>query len=213
MESAEGRSHAREGVREKILEAARELFVREGYESVSMRKIAARVGYTAMALYRHFADKEALLRELCLEDFRTLRQAMDRIASDPDPIERLRRTGRAYVDFALEYPNQYRLLFMTPLPRTVHVEKVVAEHPEEDCYARLREMVAEGITAGRFRPGRDDAELLSQVVWAGLHGIVSLHIIMRRAPAIAWRPVRETAEVILDGLFEGLVNGPEPLGR
>ncbi len=104
----------REQTREKILAAARELIVREGYEAVSMRKIAARVEFTAMALYRHFADKETLLRALCLEDFRTLRHAMDRISVDPDPIARLRRMGLAYVDFALEFPNQYRLLFMTP---------------------------------------------------------------------------------------------------
>jgi AcrR family transcriptional regulator len=198
----------RGNVRDKILAAARELFVKEGYESVSMRKIAARIEYTAMALYRHFADKESLLRELCLEDFRTLRQAMDRIAGEPDPVNRLRLTGLAYVDFALEYPNQYRLLFLTPLPREVHVEQVMEEHPEEDCYARLRHMVAEGVGAGRYRSGHD-AEMISQVFWAGLHGIVSLHIVMKRAPTIAWKPVRDTAVVMIDALTDGLLDQAE----
>src|SRR4051794_27023394 len=103
------RNQEREQVRGKILAAARELIVREGYEAVWRRKIAGGVESPAMALYRHFADKETLLRELCLEDFRTLRQAMDRIAADPDPIARLRRMGMAYVEFALEFPHQYRL--------------------------------------------------------------------------------------------------------
>ena len=83
---------------------------------------------------------------------------------------------------------------MTPLPREAHVETVVAEHPEVDCYAWLRDTVAEAIAAGRFRPGLDDADLISQTFWAGLHGIVSLHIVMKRAPAIPWRPVRATAD-------------------
>jgi len=199
----------RADVRERILKAARELFVREGYEAVSMRKIAARVGYTAMALYRHFVDKEALVRELCLEDFRTLRLAMDRTAGEPDPVARLRRIGLAYVDFALEHPDQYRLLFMTPLPLAAHVEAVVAEHPEEDCYARLRAVVPEGIAAGRFRDDYDE-EWLSQVFWAGLHGVVALHIVMKRAPAIAWKPVRQTAGVVLDALTDGLAARDPP---
>ncbi len=195
----------RELVRDKILAAARELIVKEGYEAVSMRKIAAQIKYTAMALYRHFADKETLLRELCLEDFRTLRQAMDRINNDPDPIARLRRMGMAYVDFALEYPHQYRLLFMTPLPREVHLETVVVEHPEVDCYAWLRATVTEAIAGSRFRPGLDDADLISQTYWAGLHGIVSLHIVMKRSPVIDWRPLRSTAETVILSLFDGML--------
>ncbi len=200
-------STEKEKVRGKILAAARELIVREGYESVSMRKIAAEVHYTAMALYRHFSDKETLIRELCLEDFLTLRQAMDRIATDPDPIARLKRMGLAYVDFALEFPNQYRLLFMTPLPREAHVEAVVAEHPEVDCYAWLRDTVAEAIAAGRFRPGFADSDLISQTFWAGLHGIVSLQIVMKRSPVIAWKPVRSTAEAIIEAMFRGMIEG------
>ena len=208
MRSNGRRGQEREQVRERILAAARELIVKEGYEAVSMRKIAARVDYTAMALYRHFADKDALIRDLCLEDFRTLRQAMDRISGDPDPIERLRRMGLAYVDFAVEFPNQYRLLFMTPLPVEAHVESVVAEHPEVDCYAWLRATVVEAVVGNRLRPGLDDADLISQTYWAGLHGIVSLHIIIKRSPVIAWRPLRSTAETVIDSLFDGMLARP-----
>ncbi len=208
--NATGRTNPdRERTRGKILAAARGLIVREGYEAVSMRKIAGEVGYTAMALYRHFPDKESLVREICLEDFRTLGQAMDRIAGDPDPVARLHRMGLAYVDFALEYPDQYRLLFMTPLPREAHVEAVVAEHPEVDCYAWLRVTVAEAISARRLRPDLADADAISQAFWAGLHGLVSLHIVMKRSPVIAWRPVRPTAELVIAALFHGIVE-PKP---
>ena len=210
MSSTGRRNPDRERTRGKILAAARELIVTEGYEAVSMRKIAAEVEYTAMALYRHFADKESLLRALCLEDFRTLRHAMDAIVGDPDPVARLGRMGLAYVDFAVTYPHQYRLLFMTPLPREAHVETVVAEHPEVDCYAWLRDTVREAVAAGRFRPGLDDADVISQTFWAGLHGIVSLQIVMRHAPAIPWRPLRATAEAVIASLFDGMIEPTRP---
>ena len=200
----------RENVREKILNAARELFVKEGYDAVSMRKIGARIDYSAMAPYRYFPDKESILRELCLEDFRNLRQAIDRIITEDDPIERIRQIARAYVNFALEYPHQYRLLFMTPLPREAHLEKEFIEHPEMDGYAKLKETIAEGVAAGRFREGHDDPELLSQLFWAGLHGIVSLHIVHKNAPSISWRPIRRTAEVLLDALCDGLTRTRRP---
>ena len=93
MGSQERREKEREEVRAKILDAARELFVTHGYEAVTMRKIAAKIDYTATALYTHFADKESLLLALCDADFLALRHAFDRIAQIADPIERLRAWG------------------------------------------------------------------------------------------------------------------------
>lgn len=89
MGSQERREKEREEVRAKILDAC-ELFVTHGYEAVTMRKIAAKIDYTATALYTHFADKESLLLALCDADFLALRHAFDRIAQIVDPIERLR---------------------------------------------------------------------------------------------------------------------------
>lgn len=197
------REKDREKVKEKILSAARELVVKEGYEGVSMRKIGARIGYTAMAPYRYFADKDAILRELCLADFGTLKRSLESIDGEPDPVERLRKMARAYVVFARDYRNQYRLLFMTPLPRTVQVDPANSENPEEDCYFRLTDTMSQAIAEGRFKPEYDDPEKLSQIYWSGVHGIVSLHIILREAPRIDWKPLESTAETIIRVLIEG----------
>ena len=107
------RDRERAETRRLILEAARRLFVRDGYEGTTMRGIAAEIGYTATAIYHHFKDKDALVAELATMDFHALSHALLKAGSASDPIERLEKTGEAYVDFALKHPMPYQFLFMT----------------------------------------------------------------------------------------------------
>jgi len=208
------RDRERTALRERILEAARELFVSEGIERVSMRRIAQRIGYTPTTLYHHFHDKEALLRALCEADFLALRQSFERIARIPDPLERLRRLGQTYVQFGLSNPNHYRLLFMTPhsVATGSESERVHKGNPDEDAYAFLKATVEEAIRAGCFRPEYKDADLVSQLVWSGVHGVVALHLIMSGDPWLSWRPVKKVAsgviEVMLRGLAKAESGGP-----
>lgn len=203
------RDREREEVRERILGAARELFVEEGYEAVSMRKIGARVGYSAMALYRHFRDKDDLLRTLCEEDFRRLRQAMERIPPGTDPVSRLFALGEAYIRFAVEFPNQYRLLFLTPLPAGARSDSKDGVTAEGDAYELLRGTLAEAIAAGAIRPDlKDDDHLLAQTLWAGMHGVVAHEIIFAREPDIPWRPLAARAG-LMTRLTLGAVLTPE----
>src|SRR3954469_23021435 len=116
MGSNERREREREEVRTKILNAARELFVSEGYDAVTMRKIAQRIEYTPTAIYFHFKDKAALVRELCGVDFLPLAKSHGGLEKFEAPLEKLTCIGYANVEFAPEHPNRYRLMFMTPLP-------------------------------------------------------------------------------------------------
>src|SRR5215469_16493619 len=114
----ERREREKSETRDKILDAARELFVSHGYEGVSMRKVADKIEYSPTAIYVHFADKQALFRELCHRDFERLAQVFQGTDLPRDPLERLKRIGRTYVEFGRQYPNHYRLMFMTPHPQT-----------------------------------------------------------------------------------------------
>lgn len=202
----ERREREKAEIREKILEAARDLFVNEGYEAVSMRKIADRIEYSPTAIYLHFKDKEAVLRELCDADFLTLGKQFRRIAGIADPIERLRETGRAYAGFAVELPNHYRLMFMTPHPELDPDDSAVEKgNPEEDAYAFLKMTVADCIAQGRLRPEMDDVDLVAQVMWAGVHGVVSLHIAKCSDRWIDWRPSDDRVNTMIDSLIRGLV--------
>src|SRR5438270_7372222 len=101
-------------LREEILAAARDLFVTDGYLNVSMRKVAERVGCSPGTIYLHFKDKNAILSAICIETFSKLDKRMEAIQKDEgDPIDRLRRGGRAYTRFALDHSNHYIVTFGT----------------------------------------------------------------------------------------------------
>ena len=101
-------------MRRRILDAAKKLFVKEGFDNVSMRMIAARIEYSPAAIYRYFANKREILSALREEGFARYvqRQEMGKEVY-PDPLERLREGGRAYIRFALSEPEYYQLMFST----------------------------------------------------------------------------------------------------
>jgi AcrR family transcriptional regulator len=204
MGSVERRQRTREELRERILATAREMFASEGVEAVTMRKIADRIEYSATAIYQYFPDKDALLREICERDFSALAEASLRVAREPDAVERLRKLGRAYVEFALEHPSSYRLLFMTPKRPEQKAGLEGRGIPERDAYALLRSVVAECIEQGRLQPASRDADLVAQTLWAGVHGFCALEIVMCGGKWIRWRSVRARLAHLLDTLLHGI---------
>src|SRR5580698_716002 len=112
----ERREREKSDTRDKILNAARELFITQGYDGVSMRKVAEKIEYSPTAIYVHFADKEDLFHQLCTQDFARLSEVFQSSAMPLDPVERLKQIGRTYVGFGLQYPNHYKLMFMTSHP-------------------------------------------------------------------------------------------------
>ncbi len=203
----ERRERERVETRDKILEAARELFIDEGYEGVSMRQIADKIEYSPTAIYVHFKDKDELFLEICHQDFRLLAQSMVSLAQVADSVERLRKIGLAYIEFGLNNPNHYRRMFMTPHPP---VPKGAAElmgkgNPEEDAYELLRATVGEALKAGAFREHLKDADLIAQTLWAGVHGVTSLQIAKCNDGWVPWRSVKQRGETMIDGLLDGLL--------
>jgi len=199
----ERRARERQETRELILDAAREMFVKDGVESVTMRAIAKKIEYTPAAIYHHFRDKHALLRELCANDTRALAQAFHRIGRIEDPVERLRRIGQAYLRFGLEHPNHYRFLFMTVTP---DVENGLEKgNREEDAYGVLRATVAEAIAAGRLRLELRDPDQVALMCWSVTHGIISLSIVFDNDDWIAWPDPEHTGLAAVDALMRGIV--------
>ncbi|HEX6940295.1 MAG TPA: TetR/AcrR family transcriptional regulator [Longimicrobiales bacterium] len=205
MGSKERRERERAETRRKILDAARDMFVEHGYEGTTMRAIARRIDYTPTAIYHHFRSKEALLYELCDEDFRALGAAMQRIGTVDDPLERIDRIGAAYVEFALTHPMHYRLLFMTRRPALDEAEPQRAYgDPGQRAYAMLREACADAIARERLRPEYDDPDQVAQMLWATMHGIVSLHVVKKPEAWIDWRDTRDTAARLRAAVRRGL---------
>ena len=203
----ERRERERTETREKILDAARELFVSEGYDGVSMRKVAEKIEYSPTAIYVHFANKEELFLELCHSDFHRLAEKFLRLAQIPDPVEKLRQIGRAYIEFGLKNPNHYRMMFMTAHPQIPDdVERDMGKgNPEEDAYEFLRVSVQEALQAGAFRQELTDADLIAQTLWAASHGMVSLQIAKCDDGWVPWCPLDQRIDVMLDGILSGLL--------
>jgi AcrR family transcriptional regulator len=206
MGIVERRERERVEIRRKILDAARELFTRDGYERVTMRAIAEAIEYSPTTIYHHFEDKDDLVYGLCQADSERLLGAFRAQGRPGDPIEWIRQLGRAYAAFGARYPNHYRFMFMTPHPHD-DPEKVPAG---EQTYALLREAVMAGVAAGRFRDL--PADTLCQVLWACVHGATALLITYGQqfphGPAAA-----DLVDRTCEAALRGLLKDPPPSAR
>jgi len=112
MGTVERRQREREEMRELILEAAAGMFAEHGYEGVSLRKIAQKIEYSPGAIYLYFKDKNELLFTVQERSFRRFHAAMARNNSIKDPLRRLHKCGETYLQFALDHPTDYDLMFI-----------------------------------------------------------------------------------------------------
>jgi AcrR family transcriptional regulator len=197
MGVTERRARHKEALRQQILEAAREVFVTEGYESVSMRKIAEKIEYSPTTIYLYFKDKADLLNCLCEEIFTRLGEVIERIfLEEGDPVAKLRKGMRAYVDFGIENPNDYRVAFLINIGQRGDP----AEQPVTwKVYGLLRSTVDACIQSGSFRPV--ELETATQALWSATHGITSLLIIHNAFP---WAEKDQVIDLVIDATVRGL---------
>ncbi len=212
MTPAARREAAKVALREQILDASRRLFAAHGFAQVTMRRIAQDIGYSATTIYLHFPDKISLMQELCTRDFRTLQQGFLAALAVTDPVERIRALGLAYVRFAASHPHHYRLMFMTSLQDEEAAEfkretPIAHGDPSQDAYALLVAQVAAAQEAKALRATEGDPHRTAQALWAGLHGVIALHLDKGNDPWVPWRPLGEQAGNMIDLLLRGLAPG------
>lgn len=158
--------------REKIVSAARQLFETEGAGAVSMRRVADAVGITPMAIYRHFTNREELLKQISDIAFQEVAQQWASRAQHPDLMHGLLHSMENYLDYALQHPHLFDYSFS--------VARDDARRFPEDFHARLSptlnvvaDMLNEGIRRGLLRE-RDPWDL-AMVLWGQAHGLISLY--------------------------------------
>lgn len=168
-------------LRERILEVSREIVRREGFASLSMRKLAGAIDYSPAALYLHFRSRSEIARALCMEGHLRLREAFVAQASIVDPAARLHAMARAYVEFGLAEPQTYRLMFMEPARSDEAVTDDVGADAQEisgavaAMLAPIGDAFVELRAAGRLPPHAVPAAC-AEGLWASLHGIVALKL-------------------------------------
>jgi AcrR family transcriptional regulator len=195
---AKGDGHMR---RAEIIQAAERIFVAQGYEGATIRKIADEVGVSSTALYMHFRDKDQILLEICMEATERLLAINSEISAQPiDAVNRVRLMLEAYVRFALEHPNTYRLVFCSS-PLAASPEKLMATNEiGAQCFDRFSGVVREIAADGRLRLG--DTKIAAHALWAACHGMVALMI---TKPDFDWATPEEFMHVMIDGMLYGLI--------
>ena len=157
---------------EKILKAAHKIFEREGADAVSMRRVADAVGITPMAIYRHFPNREALLKKLTDDSFASVAHEWESRSRNPNVLKRLMALLEPYLDYALAHPHLFDHAFS--------VQRDDARRYPEDFHARRSptfnvtlDAVIEGMAKGVLK--QDDPHDVTMSLWAHGHGLIALY--------------------------------------
>lgn len=161
--------------RSDIRTHATELYLSGGLEALSMRKLAGRLGVTAPALYRYYASKEEVLRDMVREAYRQSATYIYRALSAATPLERFRRAGEENLDFALTHPRWYEMMYLSPerFGWSDYPPEVAAHaHATHQFWMdRVRECVDAGYL-------RAEAEIrdVGMTMWAHSHGLITIYM-------------------------------------
>ncbi len=197
------RSRRGEGdkLREDILEAAEKMLIATNDQSsLSIRAIASAVGVTPPSIYLHFSDRNELIFAVCERQSEHIEKAMEAAAAGvSDPWERLRRRGRAYLEWGLANPEHYRILMMS------HSEATPDRFTDErlagmaGLQAVASDLIA-GVAEGRFAPAGDTLRV-SELLWMVVHGMVSLLICK---PGFPFGSAEDVYEAMFELLYKGI---------
>lgn len=187
-------------IRSLILEESMKLFVEEGFSKVSVRKIAQRIQYSPTTLYLYFKDKNEILFYCCESGFKKMLEQNIALALISDPIERLHQMGVNYLNFGLEYPEYYDLMFIQEAPMSALIDMGAGWSSGDQALEALKMIVQDAMDKGLIVPAK--VETVAMAVWSMVHGLVSLAIRQRLDKLVAAEEVENTMHESLDWLLK-----------
>lgn len=178
MPRAPRTQEAVDAFRQQILDAALKIIIELGFDELSMRKIASRLGVTATTIYNYYASRDELYFYIRIRGFELLYECLERaFATHDDPLEKMRAVVEEYLRFGITYPDYYEVMFISrSVPKFLDcvgtpLEKVAGR--EKDTALKPFFLIAGGI-AGHLGIDNDEARYLTTQLWTELNGIVSL---------------------------------------
>ncbi len=187
-------------IRSLILEESMKLFVEEGFNKVSVRKIAERVQYSPTTLYLYFKDKNEILFYCCESGFKKMLEHNITLGLISDPIERLHQMGVNYLNFGLEYPEYYDLMFIQEAPMSALIDMGAGWSSGDQALEALKMIVQDAMDKGLLVPAK--VETVAMAVWSMVHGLVSLAIRQRLDKLVPAEDVEKTMHESLDWLLK-----------
>ena len=175
MGISERKEKQKQEIRKAILDASMKLFVEQGYENVSIRKIADLIEYSPTTVYLYFKDKNEILFQLHEIGFHKMAEYNAELWTIKNPLVRLRKMGEFYMKFGLENPAFYDLMFIlnAPMEALQVVEKCEWKSGDQ-ALGKLKETIQECMDKDMIEKGDVDAILMA--FWSLVHGMVSLAI-------------------------------------
>jgi AcrR family transcriptional regulator len=187
-------------IRKLILDASMKLFVEEGFENVSIRKIADLIEYSPTTVYLYFKDKDEILFNLHEVCFLKLGEYNTGLPDIKNPLLRLHKMGENYIRFGLENPAFYDLMFIQRSPMTA-IERMDCDWKSGDVTLnQLKQTIDEAMEMGMMIKG--DVAAVSMAIWSMVHGMVSLAIRDRFNKLVAPEKVVSTMTQGLNWLLE-----------
>lgn len=172
------RERQRADTRAELLAAAHELVRNEGFDGLTIRKLAEKVGYAPMSVYSYFADKQAILEAVAQDTFERLARHIEERKPD-DPMDALRFGLVEYAAFGLDNANEYRTIFMTEKAHDHADAKFEELRNNNPAFAGLLRLVNDCIDCGLLK---GDAQAIATILWTVAHGAVSLVLTFPRFP-------------------------------
>lgn len=198
------------GSAERIRAAAAELLAESGYEALSMRRVAAKVGLSQAAIYRHYRDKAELVASVIQEGYEGLRASLEALHREGGrPDELLAEGIRRYLDFALASPRLFRALLLQDLGQAGSAIEAFAAgvSRRRRTFELLSASLAEGMAQGIFAPA--EPELTAQAVWAAMFGLAARLCLETGLPRELVEALREREIAIIIGGLK-VAAGPQP---
>ena len=162
-------------IRKSILDASMKLFVEEGFENVSIRRIAEIIEYSPTTVYLYFKDKDEIFFDLHDIGFQKLNELNLNLAGIENPLLRLYKMGQNYLNFGMENPEYYELMFIGREPMNKLRQMGCEEWEKGDAAMKaLMNTIGECMEKGLIAKG--DIHLVSMSVWSMVHGLVALAI-------------------------------------
>jgi AcrR family transcriptional regulator len=201
MGISERRQSEIDALRKKIIDAASDILVKEGYDSLSIRKIANKIEYSPGIIYHYFKDKADIITSVAEEGYGRILKSLSEVPVDiENPDKSIEHTFRVYIELMLKIPQQFRAVLLNDIEGIQDKVNILKEDvsKERKSLQGLCKLIELGIEKGKFR--ELDVELTAQIIWTSTHGLLSRLILEKDVTA-------KQQERLINHHFDILING------
>jgi len=179
VSTVDRRAKRKQLLRQRILDASRDILLSQGFAALTMRRVAEAIDYAPASIYLHFQSREEIAQELCFAGLKRLYEQLQSVTAK-DPATRLSGYARAYLEYARSDPETYRLIFLADPQLS---KAVFAQQDSGDAGAAALALIVTAFTElqiGSKKPATKPVEL-TELFWAGLHGLAILRLTCSQA--------------------------------